>query len=522
MRNGLALTSVLAAASSVAALAPAAAVAASPARTSVVLHLASPGIIVGNVGSANASCVSHRSVRFEVRKGRKWVTESVTRTNSSGTFTIRLHGARAGSYMVSVAAKGSCSGAQARHLSSTKSGGTGGLGGLGGNGGNGAGGNGGNGGSGATKCSLPITHDTLDGFHVGVPSGWELLTMHGQLVVAPSPTADEGVIILPAAKTNGLTAASFFQSELPTFESELTTAPTVTGTGTENGEPYANFTVTAGGNTGQGTATVVTRQDGAQTQFDFVAYWSPQSSFATESPTLSAVVGCYGPEAGSLFQVYQDQAFTYTLPTGWTVDQESQDQLVLGDGQGDVLTYELVAGSPSQFTTPQSLASLILSMDGVASVSTVWDASSPAQAGGDAGYEQEFTGTWNGQPVHGLIYAASQTSSDFSTGYYRLVIAKAASWNSLNGAMVNMVGSIQHDFTQDLEEINQLNQQWQNFSGQVANFDDTLNNQQLVQNPTTGKLYEAPYSTYSDGPQGPGYYLSTSSGEQLLNQVERQ
>ena len=74
--------------------------------------------------------------------------------------------------------------------------------------------------------------------------------------------------------------------------------------------------------------------------------------------------------------------------------------------------------------------------------------------------------------------------------------------------MVQIAGSIQHDFTQDLQELQRVNQQWQDFSGQVADFDDTLNQQQLVRDPTTGIYYEAPYSSYDpNGPGGPGYYL---------------
>jgi hypothetical protein len=35
---------------------------------------------------------------------------------------------------------------------------------------------------------------------------------------------------------------------------------------------------------------------------------------------------------------------------------------------------------------------------------------------------------------------------------------------------------------------------FEDFRGQVEDLDDVLNNQQLVQDPPTGKLYEAPYS----------------------------
>jgi hypothetical protein len=41
----------------------------------------------------------------------------------------------------------------------------------------------------------------------------------------------------------------------------------------------------------------------------------------------------------------------------------------------------------------------------------------------------------------------------------------------------------------------------------VSDFDDVLNQQQLVRD-SAGNYYEAPYSAYqNDGPQGPGYYL---------------
>jgi hypothetical protein len=93
-----------------------------------------------------------------------------------------------------------------------------------------------------------------------------------------------------------------------------------------------------------------------------------------------------------------------------------------------------------------------------------------------------------------------------------------ARWNAINGALLQMVGSIQHSFTQDLQEIQRLNQQWQSFSNQVANFDDVLNNQQLTQDPTTGTYYYAPYDSYeADGPNGPGYYYH----DQRLNIINR-
>jgi hypothetical protein len=105
-----------------------------------------------------------------------------------------------------------------------------------------------------------------------------------------------------------------------------------------------------------------------------------------------------------------------------------------------------------------------------------------------------------------------------AAGVFRLALAVTGLWDSLNGALVEMAGSIQHDFTQDITDIQEVNRQWQNFSGQVADFDDTLNNQQLVQDPNTGKFYEAPYTSYREGSQGWGYY---GPQDQLLNPVQR-
>jgi hypothetical protein len=81
-----------------------------------------------------------------------------------------------------------------------------------------------------------------------------------------------------------------------------------------------------------------------------------------------------------------------------------------------------------------------------------------------------------------------------------------------------MAGFVQHDFTQDLQTINQMNQQWQGFSNQVANFDDVLNNQQLTQDPTSGIYYDAPYDSCDvEGVNGPGYYKD----DQKLNIINR-
>ena len=78
----------------------------------------------------------------------------------------------------------------------------------------------------------------------------------------------------------------------------------------------------------------------------------------------------------------------------------------------------------------------------------------------------------------------------------RIGLATTNLWNSVNGGLIEMMGAVQHSFVQDLADIQRLNQQWQAESAQEANFDDIINGQQLVEDPSTGQLYEAPYSSY--------------------------
>jgi len=172
-----------------------------------------------------------------------------------------------------------------------------------------------------------------------------------------------------------------------------------------------------------------------------------------------------------------------------------------------------------QFDSPQSLIDAYLANVQITSVTSLWSVTPPAQGGGSGNTEyEEFTGTLEGNPVHGVIYGQATNAGGFYTGVVRLGLALAANWNAVNGALIQMAGFIQHDFTQDLQTINQINQQWQSFSNQVANFDDILNNQQLTQDPMTGIYYDAPYDSYEvEGPNGPGYY----NNDQLLNIINR-
>jgi hypothetical protein len=496
--------------------------AASKPRTSVSLQFASRTSFSGRVTSSKARCVRSRLVRVQMRKGHKWVSVASASTNRSGRYHGTLDRGGRGRFRAVAAATGACaSGTSKTTGAPTGSGGSG-------SGTQGAGGSPGGSAPKQPSCSLPLTHDIYDGFHIAVPSGWELFTLGGELEVEKDALGSEAVVVAPAAETSGLTPASYFQSELAALESELSSngdTVTVTGTSSQNGIPSATFTAPIDGQTATGNATVLVEPFAGQAssnQLVFAAYWAPSAVFASESSLLSSVANCYGPEPASLYQIYQDQAFTYMLPPGWTVPNggEGPDNLNLVDNSGDIVSYQFTTSENLPFDSPQTLIDGFLAAANVTGVTKLWSVtpSGPNGAAGNTAYE-EFTATFQGEPVHGLIYGQAVDTSGFYTGVVRVGLAQAANWNAVNGALIQMAGAIQHDFTQDLETINQLNQQWQNFSNQVADFDDILNNQQLTQDPTTGIYYDAPYDSYDqEGVNGPGYY----KGDQMLNIINRQ
>ena len=368
-------------------------------------------------------------------------------------------------------------------------------------------------------CSLPLTHAIDDGFHIGVPNGWDMSTLNGQVVVGSSPADTEAVLVYPALLTNGLTAAKFFTTYLATLDQANATAGTpvtIQPSSGANGLPAVSWTQTVAGTQRQGEATVVVlplAAPGATQEAAFVSYWAPSTQFATDAGELASVAACFGPEKASPFRIFQDQVFTYAIPPGWTTFDENSNGIDLHGPDNSDVSYTLAGPvQTSEFDSTQSMIGWFLHGVGITGVSSLYSVASAPQQAANGGTQSEqyeqFTGTSAGTSLRGLIFAYTVVGSGIASGYVRVAVASADGWNALNGSMMQIAGSIQHDFTQDLQQLQQVNRQWQDFSGQVANFDDTLNNQQLVRDPATGIYYEAPYSAYDpNGPQGPGYYL---------------
>ncbi len=381
--------------------------------------------------------------------------------------------------------------------------------------------------SNSPSCSLPLTHDSYQGFHVGVPPGWDVSTLDGTVSVAKNASGTEAALIYPAALTSGLTPSSFFASYMR-YQQQLVAKSGASLTfqmqPDVDGLPRASVRVKSNRLNVVGEASVTILP--LHTQFSskeavFSVYWAPPARLAADGAMLAAIGQCYGPQPASLFQVFRDQSFTYILPPGWTTFDEGQDNIDLRGYANRADVSYLFFGIPAQYNTPSLALAHIFSVDKVTVTSVLSTISSPPQqtsSGAVQGVEYvEFLGRSAGLTIHGLVYILTDSGTSGTFGVMRLGAASTDLWNSVNGGLIEMMGSIQHSFVQDLQDIQRLNQQWQAESAQEANFDDIINGQQLVQDPSTGAYYEAPYASYEpNGSDGPGYYLPNG---QLLKPV---
>ena len=377
-------------------------------------------------------------------------------------------------------------------------------------------------------CTMSATSDPYDGFRIGVPDGWDLFTLNGMIFVSRNPNSTELAVVRPALMSAGETATSFFESALTTLQEQVAGAGlTLTHTSTSSGAqlPAASLSVQSaqGVLTGQARVEILPyATEHGSSIFALLAAWAPDAQFSAESPILAGVLACYGPQPGTLYQVVRDQVFTYAIPVGWQAKNESQDTIDITDGNGAVASYALtlapldsgVNSAPTLLTW--AFGKIGLQIGAVLSSTRLPQQTLSTGAVTDSEYV-EFTGTLSdGTAVHGMVSVDSTTGPGGTGGVIRLAAVNTNRWNSLNGALIHVMGSVQHNITQDLRQWEQLSRQWQAFGQQVQGFDDALNGVDLVNDPTTGATFEAPYNTYSaSGPDGPGYYSPTGTKLQI-------
>ena len=373
--------------------------------------------------------------------------------------------------------------------------------------------------SAAASCTTPLTVDPYDGFHIGVPDGWQLFTLNNTIVVSSDSTATEEAVVLPALMTAAMTPATFLTSALTILQTQVAASGgTLTYTAKSSGAqmPAGSLAIKSSQVSVVGQAHVevlpFATAHGASV-IALIAAWAPAPQYATDQSLLANIGACYGPQPGTLYQVVRDHVFTYAIPVGWQVTNEGQDTIDITDGKGATASFALTFAPPgSGVNSPQTMLSWAFDNIGVTIGKVLFSTQVPDQtlaSGAVRGEEYVgFDGTLkDGSAIHGFVNVVSTISPGSPGGVIRLGVATIAGWNSVYAALVHIIGSIQHDITQDLQQWEHLSQQWQAFGQQVQGFDYALNGVDLVHDPTTGATFEAPYNAYNpSGPAGPGYY----------------
>ena len=221
-----------------------------------------------------------------------------------------------------------------------------------------------------------------------------------------------------------------------------------------------------------------------------------------------------------MFRILRGANFTYILPLGWGVSEQT-DTLFLTGYKGNASVYYLNYGIPPQYNIPDLVLGHIFQVDGVTVnrvLATLRLPDEQLPAGGVQTQEYvEFLGSYQGKDIHALAYLLADIGNGPGTfGVLRLGSATTDLWNSVNGGLVEMMGAIYHSFVQDLQEIQHLDQQWQDESQQEANFDDIINGYQVATDPSTGDPYFVPLEPMQNCPGGASYCLP--SGQQLVPQ----
>jgi hypothetical protein len=357
----------------------------------------------------------------------------------------------------------------------------------------------------AGTCSLPLTHDRYDGFHIGVPAGWGLSSFNDTIAVTRDPSATEMAVVYPALLTHGLTPASFYAAYSRVLEQYAATDHNQLSfrlTSAAGQLPQAVVTGRAGRVQVAGRATVTVLHYAtaiAASEVVFSAYWAPTARLAADSTLLAGIGRCYGPEAGTVYQVVQDQVFAFALPQGWKVSDEGQDNVdIVGDGGQADASYLLTLLPTSEAgTTPRSLLDAVLGRLHIQVTRFISSSDTPLQqnaSGGVSGEEvDEFTGQFAGKAVHGLVYVTSSAGGSVTSGVLRLGLANATAWNGVNSGLIKVMTSIQHSAGQDAAQWHHLTSQWQQFNQTTQQFDDVLNGVQEVQdNPRPARCMRRP------------------------------
>lgn len=374
------------------------------------------------------------------------------------------------------------------------------------------------------SCSDPVVTDSYDGFRVGVPRGWNLQSTGGLITVAPDYTGQTNGFVQTAYLKQGQSVRTFLSRILAYLAKLTTTGNTVlsfhvTGATSATASGHVGSVAVSG----KASVRVIGVAARGHSQLGVVSgYFAPTSQVGRERGELASIGGCYAPARGTLFRFFKDPQFGYVMPVGWSVI-EQPDLLFLHDGPNASANF-LFAGpllsSSTGVTSNQTLFNYAMRAASVKVDKVLLTVSGPAQTGSNGSTGQEafyyFLGHVGPKAIHGEARVISSIGGGTAAGILRFALTTPNLWNSLNGGLMWAALSIQHNFTQDLQAIQQAQDQQAEFSQQVAGFDQALNGTDLVEDPSTGIQYEAPYSAYQNGPNGPGYYLGNPGDQRKL------
>ncbi len=374
-----------------------------------------------------------------------------------------------------------------------------------------------------SRYALQTVRDANDGFTIGVPTGWNLSTLGAGVVASKDASGHEVSLVYPAVLTSGLKPSTYFTSYLGYLKRDLGGGGSFTYTMISNSGqlPAASVTIHANGTTLVGRATTAITPDHTAHGSSMIAvhvYWAPQGQLGGQQPELAAIGNSFAPQQANMYHVFhvQGDPYTFLMPPGWKDAGENQDQLLLQNANNTAsVLYWLGITQSSNAGSAAGLLALMfknlgISVTKVLSLDRLPNQNEPNGHIQSTQYE-EFLAIYQGASLHGIVSVVADTGGGVTSGVMRLGISTPGLWNSINGALIHMAGSIQHDFTQDIQTWEHITQQWQLEGQTFQEFDNAITGADLEANPATGETFEAPYNSFqASGPSGPGYYQGST------------
>src|SRR5581483_1810113 len=171
---------------------------------------------------------------------------------------------------------------------------------------------------------------------------------------------------------------------------------------------------------------------------------------------------------------------------------EGQDSIdLVGEAHQAWASYLLTLLPPgSGVTGPRSLLLYVFAHAGIQISHILSSTDGPQRPQQNGAVQQqeivEFTGTYAGHAVHGLVAVLSDVGTADTTGVLRLGMATVGAWNGVNSGLIRLMSSIQHNDAQDQAQWAHLTQRMEQNDQQTQQFDNVIRNVQDVQDPATG------------------------------------